>query len=173
MGLAALASVLIGFNARFTRRYIWDRVPPAVERNRWAHCGATTLVLTAGGIALLLPWGIAGESRQLLQAFLLFLPWAFLQQTLFQFYLLGRLRTLWPTLPPPALSALNGLAFGLVHLPDLVVALLAALGGTAWSLLYFRYRLLLPLAASQAALGATFFTWVRGRQVETWWIPTG
>ena len=47
-----------------------------------------------------------------------YLPWALLQQTLFQFYLLGRLRALLPFATPWMLSTINGVAYGLVHLPS-------------------------------------------------------
>ena len=62
-------------------------------------------------------------------AVLLYLPWALIQQILFQFYLLGRVRTFCPSLHPLAPSALNGLIFGLVHATDIRIVLLAMLGG--------------------------------------------
>jgi len=102
-------------------------------------------------------------------AILLYWPWALLQQTLFQFYLLGRLRTLCPSLHPLALSALNGLAFGVVHSTDLGSVFLAALGGTLWSWLYLRYRRIWPLAVSHALVGTTFYYWVYGYDLTSRW----
>jgi hypothetical protein len=102
-------------------------------------------------------------------AVLLYLPWALLQQTLFQFYLLSRVQALCPSLHPLAQSALNGLIFGLVHTSDIGIVLLAALGGTLWSFLYLRYRRLWPLAVSHALVGTTFYYWVYGYDLASRW----
>ena len=102
-------------------------------------------------------------------AILLYLPWALLQQTLFQFYLLGRMCTLCPSLHPLAQSLLNGLIFGAVHITDIGVVLLAVLGGTLWSFLYLRYRRLWPLAVSHAVIGTTFYYWVYGYDLAGRW----
>jgi hypothetical protein len=100
----------------------------------------------------------------------LYFPWALLQQTLFLFYLLGRVRVLLPSLSPLGHSAFNGLAFGLVHVPDLWIAVLAWLGGTVWSVLYLRYRLLWPLALSHALPGTTFYYWVYAQDLAGSWM---
>jgi hypothetical protein len=89
-------------------------------------------------------WIAVGDrilNRKILIAITVYFPWALLQQMLFQFYLLGRVRVLWPSLHPLSHATLNGLAFALVHLPDIWIALMTALGGTVWSFLYIRYRL--------------------------------
>ena len=80
-----------------------------------------------------------------------------------------RLRTLFPSLHPFFQSALNGLIFGAVHGTDIRIAVLTALGGTLWSVLYLRYRLLWPLAVSHALLGATFYYWVYGYDLASRW----
>ncbi|MER3424358.1 MAG: hypothetical protein C4293_15200, partial [Nitrospiraceae bacterium] len=64
---------------------------------------------------------------------------------------------------------INGLAFALVHAPDFWVSVMTALGGTAWSVLYLRYRLLWPLALSHALVGSTFYDWVYGRNLAGEW----
>ena len=92
-----------------------------------------------------------------------------LQQTLFQFYLLGRVCTLFPSLHPLSQSVLNGLVFGLVHTTDIWIALPAVFGGTLWSLLYLRYRRLWPLAVSHALIGTTFYYWVYGLDLASRW----
>jgi membrane protease YdiL (CAAX protease family) len=102
-------------------------------------------------------------------AVLLYLPWASIQQTLFQFYLLGRVRALYPSLHPLAQSSLNGLIFGAVHGADIWIVLLAALGGTLWSWLYLRYRRLWPIAVSHALIGTTFYYWVYGYDLASRW----
>jgi membrane protease YdiL (CAAX protease family) len=104
-----------------------------------------------------------------LVAFACYLPWALAQQTLFQFYLLGRLLALFPKTVPFVSIAITGLAYSLVHLPDIWSTLVTAGAGVVWSWLYCRYRVLLPLAASHAALGTTFYYWVCGRDLFDAW----
>ncbi len=41
--------------------------------------------------------------------------------------------------------------------------------GIAWSMLYYRYRLPVPLAFSHAALGATFYYGVFGHDLALEW----
>ena len=43
-----------------------------------------------------------------------------------------------------------------MHLPDVWTAAVTFASGMAWSFIYYRYRLLLPLAFSHAALGSAF-----------------
>jgi hypothetical protein len=42
-------------------------------------------------------------------------------------------------------------------------------GGTLWSVLYFRYRQLWPLAVSHALVGTTFYYWVYGHDLASRW----
>lgn len=184
MGLALFALGLILLTARHTRSAIWGPLPVELKGTRWQRCAVSTTLLTVPVILFFCLLGMyigyerggeAGVGARLLHpkipiAIALYLPWALLQQTLFQFYLLGRVRTLWPSLHPLSHSALNGLAFGLVHLPNLWVVLLAGLGGAAWSRLYIRYRLLWPLALSHAVLGTTFYYWVYGQDLMGAWV---
>jgi hypothetical protein len=142
---------------------------------------AVALVLLNAGIFLLIGVAIGyqgadwpGAKARILHpylptAVLLYLPWALLQQTLFQFYLLGRVCMLCPSLHPLAQSLLNGLIFGLVHTTDIRIALVATLGGTLWSVLYLRYRRLWPLAVSHALIGTTFYYWVYGSDLASRW----
>jgi hypothetical protein len=55
---------------------------------------------------------------QVLLTFAFYLPWALLQQTLFQFHLLGRLRVLFPFASPVLLSVVDGVLYGMTHLPS-------------------------------------------------------
>jgi hypothetical protein len=98
--------------------------------------------------------------------FLLYLPWALLQQFLFQFYLLGRFLTLLPT---PVAVFVTGITYSLVHLPEVSVALAAPPAGIFLSFLYRRDRVLLPLGLSHALLGSTFYYWVYGRDLFMVW----
>lgn len=124
---------------------------------------AYRLVIGRIGPALLTP--------TCLLAFALFVPWALLQQALFQFYLLGRLRALLPGVPRLVVAALDGLLFGAVHLPQWDVTLVTAAAGSAWSAYYLRDRRLIPLALSHAALGTSYFYWIRGEDLALRWLP--
>lgn len=181
--LALLASALVLLNARYTMTHIWSRVP--LEDGR-RDCRASILVTMALTVLVMLVFlliGVAigyegadwpGAKARILHpympnAILLYLPWALLQQTLFQFYLLGRVCTLCPSLHPVAQSLLNGLVFGAVHVTDIWIVLLAALGGAMWSFLYLRYRRLWPLVVSHALIGTTFYYWVYGYDLASRW----
>jgi membrane protease YdiL (CAAX protease family) len=98
--------------------------------------------------------------------FLLYLPWALLQQFLLQFYLLGRLLIL---LPAPVAVFVTGIAYSLVHLPEVGVALATAPAGIFWTFLYRRDRVLLPLGLSHALVASTFYYWVCGRDLFMAW----
>jgi hypothetical protein len=98
----------------------------------------------------------------LAKSLLLYLPWAAVQQTLFQFYLHGHLRVLMPEWTPIVPSLLTAFCYGVVHLPDARLAALTGCAGVIWSLSYQRNRWLPPLVVSHALLGATLYAWVRG-----------
>ena len=97
------------------------------------------------------------------------LPWALMQQTLLQFYLLGRLLALLPKQYLFAPIIITGSCFGLVHLPDVWTASVTVASGMAWSFIYYRYRLLLPLAFSHAALGSAFYYGIFGHDLAVEW----
>lgn len=101
----------------------------------------------------------------LLLTLCIYVPWAALQQTIFQFYLLGRLRVLLPLLPPVSLAVINGFAYGLVHLPDQQVTILVIIGGIFWSYSYLRDRQIWPIAVSHALVGTTFYYFVSARDL--------
>ena len=179
--LAVLALALIGLNARFTKNSVWAQFPPMSDlwtraRRSYALAGAFTipviLVFAVTGFALgYREFGWEGAwvrvaNWHILVAFLLYLPWALLQQFLFQFYLLGRLLTL---LPPSMAVIATGLAYSLVHLPEVGVALATAPAGIFWTFLYYRDRLLLPLGLSHALLASTFYYWVYGQDLFMVW----
>jgi membrane protease YdiL (CAAX protease family) len=183
LGLALFALSLVLLNADFTRIHIWGQWPldaGPVERLRGVRATmALTIVVILGFCLIGAVIGYRGADwpgararifhPYIPTALLLYLPWAWLQQTLFQFYLLGRLRALCPSLHPLSLSALNGLIFGLVHTTDFWIALPAGLGGTLWSFIYLRYRRLWPLALSHALIGTTFYYWVYGLDLASRW----
>jgi hypothetical protein len=181
--LALLASALVLSNVRYTRTHIWGRLSVSVGREDWRPGVLVTMAVTALVMLVFLLIGVAigyqgadwpGSKARILHpyiptALLLYLPWALIQQTLFQFYLLGRVCTLCPSLHPLGQSLLNGLVFGAVHTIDIRVVLLASLGGTLWSFLYLRYRRLWPLVVSHALIGTTFYYWVYGYDLASRW----
>jgi len=179
--LAVLALALIGLNARFTKNSVWAQFPPMSDlrtraRRSYALAGAFTipaiLVFAVTGFALgYRQFGWEGawarvSNWHILVAFLLYLPWALLQQFLFQFYLLGRLLTL---LPASMAVIATGLAYSFVHLPEVGVVLATAPAGIFWTFLYYRDRLLLPLGLSHALLASTFYYWVYGQDLLMVW----
>ncbi|MDA2910332.1 CPBP family glutamic-type intramembrane protease [Nitrospiraceae bacterium AH_259_D15_M11_P09] len=181
--LALCALGLVGLNARYTREVIWARFPRGpssggLKQCMWATMAITfSVVLVFFIVGIVIGYGNGGWKAvvdrvlnwKLLVAICVYLPWALLQQTLFQFYLLGRVRALFPTVHPIGAATLNGVAYALVHLPDLWITMVTAFGGTFWSYMYNQYRLLLPLALSHAVLGSTFYYWAYGRDLAEAW----
>lgn len=181
-GLAAFALLLIGATAGYTKRVVWASVPAKPLGDRQRRAWVWTLLFTGAVMVLFLAVGAAvgfrkggwaGVSARILNPGMLlalgfYVPWALAQQTLFQFYLLGRLTVLCPGRPALAV-VVTGIAYSLVHLPDYATTAVTAAAGVVWSLLYFRYRLLLPLALSHVVLGSTFYYWICGQNPAAGW----
>lgn len=184
VGLSLVAMGVIGLVAKDTRERIWG--PPAsmqfvrIRRCVW-NMGLFTVPsviamgifgagsawhehLAAGGedSAMAVAWAIAHRlfHPHFFLALVLYVPWALAQQTLFQFYLLGRLRGLLPFASPLTLSIICGMFYGAAHLPELSVAFVTTIGGAVWSYSYHRDRLVWPIAISHAIMGSTFYYWV-------------
>lgn len=184
LGLALTAFGLIGLSAKRAREQIWG--PPAAPGP--ARVGRATVRLLVLSLPVALGFAVHGAVRVHLEgggwnevlarlfrppffaALVLFVPWALLQQTLFQFYLLGRLKALLPRAAPLGLACANGILFGAVHLPDWELALLAVAAGTVWSHSYYRDRSLLATSLSHALLGTTYFYWARDRDLVRAWL---
>jgi hypothetical protein len=173
--LALFAVVAVAAAARHTRERIWAP-PPADRPERRRHSWRHILIATSAVVVLFaIAGGWAGPADSLfkptlLGALLLFTPWAALQQTLFQFYVLGRLRALLPVSAPLVPAALNGVLFGAVHLPDVELTGLTIVGGAVWSWYYLRDRCLAPIAVSHAVLGTTYYHWIRGEDLVLRWL---
>ena len=172
-GLAVVAVLLVAATARTTREQIWP--PPAATRHERLRHAWRHLLIGTSAVALL--FGIIGRwtgqamfTPTMVAALVPFTLWATLQQLLFQFYLLGRLRALVPTSPALALAAINGLLFGAVHLPDVELTVLTSAGGAVWSWYYLRDRCLAPIAISHAALGTTYYYCIRGEDLLLRWL---
>lgn len=166
MTLAALALVFVGLG-RDTTREMWRPPPPAPRAIR------ATWILAAATVAAAAILGIAGRARftpSLFVTLLVFVPWAWLQHAMFQFYLLGRLRVLLGTPGAVPLAALNATAFAASHAPDWDVVVVTWPVGWLWSVYYLSARRLLPVALSHAVLAAAYFYWMRGEDLLGDWL---
>jgi hypothetical protein len=190
-GLALVMFGYIGFTRTVTNERIWGP-PESPDFDRVRRCAVSMTLLTLPPVVIFLILGAVGRYLGVFEAIahhfgmanytpapmfghsffialVLYLPWALLQQTLFQFYLLSRLRGLLPFASPLFLSVLNGVAYGLVHLrtdlASLGVTVVTIIGGIFWSYSYYRDRFVLPIAISHAVLGSTFYYWIYGRDL--------
>lgn len=179
LAIVAVAFILMGYR-RSVRLWSAQRLDADGEaRLRGAAIAAGGFTLAA--LLVLLAIGLAIAYRaggldavlerlsnpRIVGAVLLYLPWALLQQFVFQFYLLGRLLVLLPVWGAVAITAL---AFSLVHFPRLPVMAVTLVAGAVWALIYRRYRSLLPLAISHALLGSALHYWVFGRDLLANWL---
>lgn len=183
VGLAGFALVCIVVSSRYTKRIIWANSPtPGSESSLkrsmtvcfWFTVPPALLFLTIGGIIAyrMGGWPAVGArifNWRILVAFGCYLPWALMQQTLLQFYLLGRLLALFPKQLLLVPFMITGTCFGLVHLPDVWTALVTTAAGMVWSIIFYRYRRLLPLAFSHAVLGSAFFYGLFGHDLAAEW----
>lgn len=180
-----LASAAVGVIAlgRSRTLSLWAQQAAAADgaagrlRNAFAAAGLFTaiallvLAVIGGGLAYHeggfdAAWRRLANPR-LVVAGVLYLPWAVLQQFVFQFYLLPRLLVF---LPAAAAVGLTAAAFASVHYPRTPVMAVTLIAGIVWALLYRRYRALLPLAISHALLGASLHYWVFGRDLVGRWL---
>lgn len=170
--LALAFFVYVLWDARVRGRAVWPAPRQAASARIKGACALLAL-LTIPAVLALYAWGATRGQRidlsRSLAGVAAYLPWAYVQQTLFQRYLLGRLRAALPRAAPGALALGNGLAYGLVHLPDPATTALAALAGALWSAVYLRFRVVLPVAASHAVLGVAYYDFALGRSVFSEW----
>ncbi len=176
--LAAAAVTLIVASAARSRR-LWTlarSVDPAGARGAWlaalSFTAAALVVLAAVAVLAARAADVPPLERfgnwHMLAAAALYLPWALLQQYIFQFYWFGR----WLQLVPAAAAvALTAVAFAAVHFPRWPVMAVTLVAGTAWALMYLRWRRLLPLALSHALLGTALHYWVFGNDLLERWLP--
>ena len=176
--LAAAAVALIVFSAARSRR-LWALARTVeVQGSRAAWIAA--LAFTCAALAVLAfvavftarAVGVSPLERfgnwHMLAAAALYFPWALLQQYIFQFYWFGRWLQIVPT---PLAVALTAVAFAAVHFPRWPVMLVTLVAGTVWTLIYLRWRRLLPLALSHALLGTALHYWVFGNDLLERWVP--
>jgi len=183
VGLAGLALLCIALSARYTKKVIWAASPPPVGGNRLRSCLMFTFWVTVPVVLVFLMIGMILGYRsggwpavaerifnwKILAAFGGYLVWALMQQTLFQFYLLGRSLALLPKSQAFVAVFITGIGISLVHWPDCWTMLATAIAGVVWTFIYYRYRFLLPLAVSHAALGSAFYYGVFGHDLAAEW----
>ncbi len=174
--LAGMAVAAIALDARRSRG-LWATAPGASSAplaRAWAEMALFTAVAAGvlGAYAMVAspPGEAAGRlgNWHLLPAIILYLPWAWLQQFVFQFYLLGRLLHVVPVVAAVALTAA---AFSAVHFPRYPVMAATAVAGLVWVSSYRRHRRLAPVAVSHAILGPLLHYWVLGRDLLAGWLP--
>src|SRR5438552_5037154 len=143
VGLAGFALLCIGASAGYTKNVVWAASPPQPGRNRFSQCVKITLWVTVPTVVgFLLAGAILGYRNsgwpgvterilnwKILAVFGAYLAWALMRQTLFQFYLLGRLLALFPKDQRIWPVLITGLGFSLVHLPDVWTSLVTAVAG--------------------------------------------
>jgi membrane protease YdiL (CAAX protease family) len=177
--LAAAAVALIALSARrSTRLWLGANAPrTGSAREAWLASIAFTAValIALGALAAVGTFNASGSSLlgrarnwHIVVAMALYFPWALLQQYIFQFYLLGRLLHV---IGVTAAIVLTAIAFACVHFPRWPVMAVVAVAGAVWALIYYRYRALLPLAASHAVLGSALHYWVFGNDLLNRWLP--
>lgn len=165
---AALGFLLyIAFDAKRHGKLIW---PPQQERPHPVRSSLLavayfTIPTALVFLAIAIIEGRDYTNPNLLGALVLYFLWALIQQTIFQYYLLGRLRVLLPEVLPIKLAVITGTCYGLVHLPLMQLTLLTVVAGIIWSSIYLRFRRIWPLALSHAILGSTYYYWVTGRDM--------
>lgn len=174
MSLASLALVLVALGRHTTRHEIWGPAPPAsaARRATWILAAATIAAAVIMGIVGSVRPGVPGAllSLSLGATLLVFVPWAWLQHVMFQFYLLGRLRLLFDRRGTLAVAAVNASLFAASHAPDWDVVLVTWPAGGLWSVYYLRARRLVPIAISHAVLATAYFYWVRGEDLLVDWL---
>lgn len=176
--LAATAVALIVASAARSRR-LWA-LARAAESDGARHAWRTGVGFTAAALVVLAfaavlvarnagtPAMMRFGNWHLLAAAALYLPWALLQQYIFQFYLFPRWLRL---VPAPAAVALTAMAFAAVHFPRWPVMAVTLVAGGVWALIYYRWRRLLPLALSHALLGTALHYWVFDNDLLAKWLP--
>lgn len=178
VSLALVGAIYVLASSRHTARHFWDKpILPKKERMKDAFRLASAFTFPTLGLFMIIGIWISYSASPsvdaawarvfnvyFLKALPIYIAWAYVQQFLFQFHLLSRLKVLFSSFPLAVPVVVNGIFFGLVHIPDgWVLVVLTVAGGSVWTYIYLRYRVILPLALSHALLGAAYYQWIAGR----------
>jgi membrane protease YdiL (CAAX protease family) len=174
VGLAVLALVFIVLGRHETRVRVWSDYAPESARRRadrvLAAATLAALVAMAGGGLVAgrkVDGMVAAASRATVA---LFAPWAWLQQAMFQFYLLGRLRLLLHGAGDLVVAGVDGMLFAALHAPQWDLVLVTGPAGWLWSYYYLRARRLVPIVVSHAVCGTAYFSLLRGEDLLRRWL---
>lgn len=174
LGLAAIGLAFIAHGWHETRRRVWSD-----GAGRTGGCRADRVLASAtlaASLAMVAAGVFLGRATDAMSAaaFLatvaLFAPWAWVQQVIFQFYLLGRLRLLLRGVGDVVVAGTNGVLFAAVHAPQWDLVLITGPAAWLWSYCYLRSRRLVPLALSHAALATAYFSSLRGEDLLRRWL---
>jgi hypothetical protein len=175
---AAAVALIVSSTARSKRLWSLARsVDPTGARGAWratlAFTAAALVVLAIVALFVARAAGTSAAERfgnwRMLAVAGLYFPWALLQQYIFQFYWFGR----WLQLVPVRVAvALTAVAFAAVHYPRWPVMAVTLVASTAWTLIYYRWRSVVPLAVSHALLGTALHYWVFGNDLLERWLPS-
>jgi uncharacterized protein len=124
----------------------------------------TASIVLLIGVATCFAIGISrGTVRlapQMLILALLYPVWGLVQQLLVQAMIVRNLR---PVLATPLVVVIAAVLFGLVHLPEMELALATAALGGIFTLMFLRWRNVWALGVCHGLLGVFFYFWVLGR----------
>jgi hypothetical protein len=143
LSLAAIALVGLICSARYTKKLIWAASPPPASKNRLQGCLKFTALVTLPAVLVFVfigvllgyrdgGWPAVAERMfnwRMILVFAVYVLWPLIQQTLFQFYLMGRLLALSPKGRPALAVCVTGIAISLVHWPDVWTVVATAFAG--------------------------------------------
>lgn len=129
-------------------------------------------IVTAAGALLVIGIGLLTGGPHpwsgMWEGFFTYPAWALAQQYAMQAFTLRRMREVVPS--STAAAALTAFLFGIVHAPNVALALVTAVGGYVWCRLFLRHPNLLTLAISHgwlAVLARVFWPaeWLRNLRI--------
>jgi uncharacterized protein len=158
--IALVAGVYIAFLAFSGLRRPGDF---GLRRENLGKATVWTLILFAGPLLFLVGYGLckgATVPAHFYYTLALYPLWGLLQQLVFQGFVLENLRRLGAGLLSIPLAAAF---YAVVHWPSPFMLWATGLAGLGFSLIYYRYRNILPIGVAHGVLGACLFYLYLGR----------